>query len=177
MLRRHPHTPAHLLLDDTPYFITGAIYGKRPLLQAAILKQALLDDMRTSLGDYAWRLEHWVILDNHYHILAHSLRGDDLPALMHRLHGRSARQIRAATNCELPVWWNYWDYCPRDERDYLIHLNYLLYNPVKHGFVADLKAYPYSSFHGLFEALDKQRMAQQFRAYSEFQRLVMNDDF
>ncbi len=52
MLRRHPHTPAHLSLDDTPYFITGAIYGKRPLLRTEGLKQILLEAMHRSFSEY-----------------------------------------------------------------------------------------------------------------------------
>lgn len=43
MLHRHPNTPAHLFIDDAPYFITGAIYQKRKLLQNVALKQVLLD--------------------------------------------------------------------------------------------------------------------------------------
>ena len=66
MLHRHPHTPAHLALDDAPYFITGAIHQKRPLLREAALKQTLLDELQTRFEACGWRLEHWVILDNHY---------------------------------------------------------------------------------------------------------------
>jgi putative transposase len=172
MLRRHPHTPAHLALGAATYFITGAIC---PLLQAPSLKQALYDTLRQRFESYSWTLEHWVILDNHYHIMARS-RGEDLAEIMRKLHSQSALCIRAATACELPVWWNYWDYCPRDERDYTIRLNYLLYNPVKHGYVTDLKEYAFSSFHGLLQQ-GKDALARQFRAYPEFRTLDEKDDF
>jgi putative transposase len=178
MLRRHPHTPAHLFVDDAAYFITGAIYGKRPLLRDNALKQILFEAMEKSFGEYGWSLAHWVILDNHYHLMAQSRRGEDLAAIMHKLHGRTGHIIRAATHCELPVWWNYWDYCPRDEHDYTVHLNYLLYNPIKHGAVSDLKDYPYSSFSKLFQEVGKERLSQQFRDYPEFRTLDgKKDDF
>jgi putative transposase len=142
------------------------------------VKHILLDEMRRSFSEYAWSLEHWVILDNHYHLMARSRCGADLPAVIHKLHGRNSHAIRAATACGLPVWWNYWDYCPRDEQDYYIRLNYLLYNPVKHGYASDLKQYPYSSFHGLFEALGKERLARQFHDYPAFRALDDGaDDF
>ncbi|OAD22046.1 hypothetical protein THIOM_002169 [Candidatus Thiomargarita nelsonii] len=35
MFKRHPHTPIHAFFDDTPYFLTGAIYKKRPLLASS----------------------------------------------------------------------------------------------------------------------------------------------
>lgn len=87
MLHRHPNTPAHLFIDDAPYFITGAIYQKRKLLRNAALKQGLLDKIRANTRHFGWTLEHWVILDNHYHLMLRSRRGDDLPELMQRVHG------------------------------------------------------------------------------------------
>jgi putative transposase len=177
MLRRHPHTPAHLALDDAPYFITGAIYGKQPLLQSDALKGMLLKEMRQCAEHFGWTLDHWVILDNHYHAILKSRRGADLPVLMRRLHGRTSPVIRKATACPPPIWWNYWDYCPRDECDYLVRLNYLLYNPVKHGCVADLKDYPHSSFHDLLGRLGREGLAERFRAHPEFRTLDVADDF
>lgn len=141
MLKRHHHTPAHLFLDDTPYFITGGIYKKRPLLAEATAKAYLLELLQTTFQQHGWDLHHWVILDNHYHVLGQSSRGEDLTPIFRAVHSRSAIVIRQMTKCAKPVWWNYWDYCPRSEKDYLIRLNYLLYNPVKHGYVTDLRDY------------------------------------
>ena len=177
MLRHHSHIPAHLFLDDTAYFITGAIYNRQPLLQTDALKHELLLCMRQVFSTHGWELQHWVILDNHYHLLAKSRRGKDMSSIIGELHSRSAHFIRQATTCALPVWWNYWDYCPRDEQDYYRHLNYLLYNQVKHGYVTDLKQYAYSSFHELFDHLGKEALAQQFRFYADFRSLDLPDDF
>lgn len=41
----------------------------------------------------------------------------------------------------------YWEHCIRDEADYQNHLDYIHYNPVKHGFVQSVQDWPYSSFH------------------------------
>ena len=41
----------------------------------------------------------------------------------------------------------FWEYAIRDERDYAQHLDYLPYNPVKHGLVTSVVDWPYSSFH------------------------------
>jgi len=38
-------------------------------------------------------------------------------------------------------------HCIRDEQDYQNHLDYIHYNPVKHGYVQLVKDWPYSSFH------------------------------
>jgi putative transposase len=41
----------------------------------------------------------------------------------------------------------YWEHQIRDEDDLQRHLNYLHYNPVKHGLVERVRDWPYSSFH------------------------------
>nr|WP_313224145.1 hypothetical protein [Pseudoxanthomonas mexicana] len=35
----------------------------------------------------------------------------------------------------------------RDETDFARHVDYIHWNPVKHGFVARAKDWPYSTFH------------------------------
>ncbi len=181
MLKRHKHTPAHLLRDNTPYFITGAIYRKRRLIADSDLKQILLELIKGYLQKNNWELHHWVILDNHYHLIGKSCKGKILPEMMRNIHRFSGIPIRKATSCEKPVWWNYWDYCPRDEKDYLIRVNYLLNNPVKHGYTDNLRDYPFSSFHKTYADMGRDQLAEQFRRYPEYKTLVLweaqEDDF
>ena len=41
----------------------------------------------------------------------------------------------------------YWEHVLRDERDLAAHVDYIHYNPVKHGLVECAAQWPYSSFH------------------------------
>ncbi|MDX1811984.1 MAG: transposase, partial [Gammaproteobacteria bacterium] len=41
----------------------------------------------------------------------------------------------------------FWEHTIRDEKDLEQHINYIHYNPVKHGLVKSVKDWPYSSFH------------------------------
>ena len=43
----------------------------------------------------------------------------------------------------------YWEHCIRDEQDLNVHMDYIHYNPVKHGYVSRAADWPYSSFHNL----------------------------
>jgi putative transposase len=175
MLKRADHRPPHLLLDDQHYFITGAIYQRRALLDSQ-LKHKLTALAQTVFSDAGWSLEHWVCLDNHYHLIAKSREGKVLPGLIRSLHSRSGFLIRQRTSCSTPVWYNYWDYCLRDERDYYQHLNYLLWNPVKHGYVRDLNDWPYSSFHDLMAARGREHLVAQFKAFPDFRALDIEYD-
>jgi putative transposase len=41
----------------------------------------------------------------------------------------------------------FWEHLIRDETDYRQHVDYIHWNPVKHGYVKCVKEWPYSSFH------------------------------
>ena len=127
---------------------------------------------------FGWEFQHWVILDNHYHVLAKSRQGNDLVSIMKNIHSVSGFRIKQATQAQNPIWWNYWDYCPRDENDYFRHLNYLFNNPVRHGYITDLNDYPFSSFHQYFKQQGRDELVRQFRAYPEYKTLFsVEDDF
>ena len=49
---------------------------------------------------------------------------------------------------ERGVWQQrYWEHLIRDEEDYARHMDYIYWNPVKHGLTKQVKDWPYSSFH------------------------------
>jgi putative transposase len=41
----------------------------------------------------------------------------------------------------------FWEHVIRDEQDFRRHLDYLHWNPVKHGYVKRVIDWPYSTFH------------------------------
>ncbi len=65
-------------------------------------------------------------------------------------------QSRISKN-EKTVWQRrYWEHLIRDEKDWQRHMDYIHYNPVKHGLVERPGDWPHSSFeravkHGLYE--------------------------
>ena len=46
----------------------------------------------------------------------------------------------------------FWEHQIRDERDLQNHINYIHYNPVKHGLVKDIDAWPWSTYHKYVES-------------------------
>ena len=58
---------------------------------------------------------------------------------------RSARHI---VKREKGVWQRrYWEHAIRDESDLVRHVDYIHFNPVKHGLVTRVRDWPHSSFH------------------------------
>jgi putative transposase len=55
---------------------------------------------------------------------------------------------RRQTKHERGVWQRrFWEHAIQDQRDYDAHLDYIHFNPVKHGWVARVADWPHSSFH------------------------------
>jgi putative transposase len=174
--KNYRHNPTHIFMDDTPYFITAAIYQKRCLLKNPEHKEHLLNCIKYYFDKYQWALHHWVILDNHYHLLGQSRIGQDLSLIMTQIHSVSGYHIKQVVQTQRRIWWNYWDYCPRDEKDYLVRLNYLLINPIKHGYTSNLYDYPFSSFHQYIAETGRESLMKQFKEHTEHKSLILPED-
>jgi putative transposase len=135
MTRREFHPP-HIYLDDTCYFLTASIAGRRPLLDTDAKRILVRDVLKETVEQYAVRLYAWVILANHYHLLLKTADGVPIHRFVKRLHGASA--IRLNKHDCTPgrkVWYQYWDRFPRNEEDFWSYFNYIHVNPLKHGYV------------------------------------------
>jgi len=101
----------------------------------------------------------WVVLLEHLHCIIELPAGDDDFALRWRLIKSNfsktiakteKRSISRQTRGERGIWQRrYWEHLIRNEADYVAHMDYIHYNPVKHGHVSQVKDWPYSTFHGL----------------------------
>ena len=107
----------------------------------------------------AWHrftIEAAVILPDHLHMIRTLLEGDpDFPlrwrliksAFSRRLPGGEPISASRAAKGERGVWQRrYWEHALRDENDFVRHLDYIHFNPVKHGHAIRPRDWPYSSF-------------------------------
>ncbi len=172
---KHITHPCHLYIDDAPYFITAATYQHQKLLDDE-LKSQLEKIIQKTFKEYGWKLDAWVILDNHYHLLCQSKHGKDLTRIMAKVHNLSAQLIKAKTGVTTKIWSNYWDYCPRNAEEYTTRLCYLLNNPYKHGYVDDLKDWQWSSFHQYYQEKGKQHLKKQFQQHADYKTLQLEED-
>ena len=108
---------------------------------------------------HPFHIDGWVVLPEHMHFILTLPKSDDDYAnrirLIKNLFSRSIPKtehrssVRKRKN-ERGIWQRrYWEHTIRDDRDYAAHMDYLHYNPVKHGYVTQVIDWPYSSFHNL----------------------------
>ncbi len=88
-----------------------------------------------------------------------------MPVLINSLHKTSAFYIKRELDIKAkPFWYQYWDRCIRNEKHYYETAMYILYNPIKHYYIEDLKDYPFSSFQIRFQHEEKQ-LRENFLEY------------
>ncbi len=104
-----------------------------------------------------FHIDAWVVLPDHMHTLWTLPKDDaDFPRRWQAIKmafskGIAAGEVISASRrsrAERGIWQRrYWEHTIRDERDYAAHMDYIHFNPVKHGLVSDVASWPFSSFH------------------------------
>jgi putative transposase len=128
------HDPA-----GRPVFITQVSRDRLPLLVGVeSLLLGIVDELRGQLG---MRVYAHMILPDHLHLIVHGTGsfGEFMRSLKLRANRRAQRG---------PLWQNrFYDHVLRDETDLRRHLDYVHFNPVKHGLRATPEDHPFSSFN------------------------------
>lgn len=99
---------------------------------------------------YPFNIDAWVLLPEHLHYIWTLPEGDtDFPKRWGLIKVKFSKELSHPTT---PVWQNrFWEHLIRDDRDLQTHLDYIHYNPVKHGLVESPKDWPSSTFHRYLE--------------------------
>jgi putative transposase len=144
---RPNHRPPHLIIDDTWYFITAHIINKNKILEHPGHKEFWINTLHELANSGNVRVFAWVILTNHYHILAKFEKAQELPSFINKLHGRTSYQFNKIENISgRNIWYSYWDSIIRGEKDFWTRFNYIHYNPVKHQLAQKPEDWQYSSY-------------------------------
>jgi len=129
-----PHSPPHPVVDRPFYLLTAACYEHKPHMMASQRRRQLLDAHVEQFRQAGGELVAWAVLPNHYHVLAGVADVAVLGELFRATHGRLSRQWNMEDHAlGRKVWYCYSDRAIRSEGHYLTTLNYIHYNPVKHG--------------------------------------------
>ncbi len=118
---------------------------------------ALRASMETVKNAHPFTALAWVVLPDHFHIVWRLPEGDaDFPMRWMLIKAGFSRQIPATEPVrqsrirkgERGIWQRrYWEHLIHDEVDLRRHVDYIHFNPVKHGYVERVRDWPYSSFH------------------------------
>ena len=142
------------------YFFTVVTKGRQPLLTQPESIARLKAAFSHVMASRPFEVQAAVILPDHLHVSWRLPECDVDFSLRWRLIKRYfSVGVQATVNKrrEKGVWQRrYWEHLIRDERDWQRHMDYIHYNPVKHGYVSAPADWPHSSFrravkNGLYE--------------------------
>jgi len=137
------------------FFTVNLLERKKTLLVDEI------DQLRCVLNkvkqDHPFQLDAMVVMPDHMHVLMTLPENDNNYAMLWTLikagFSRALPKIERINASrkkkgERGIWQRrYWEHYIRDDNDYQKHVDYIHYNPVKHGYVTRAVDWPYSTIH------------------------------
>ena len=134
-------------IPGATYFFTVNLCDRSSDLLVAEI-ETLRASVRQVRDRSPFHLDAWVVLPDHMHCLWTLPQNDsDFPERWRCIKAGFSRALRGRRKGERSIWQRgYWEHTIRDDRDYTAHMDYIHFNPVKHGFVADPADWPFSTF-------------------------------
>jgi putative transposase len=143
------------------YFFTVVTHDRRPILTTELGRSILRNVLREEKQKRPFEVIAIVLLPDHLHTVWTLPSGDsDFSKRWARIksnfsrhylnHGGIDGELSASRkrHLERAVWQRrYWEHTCRDEENLKRCVDYIHGNPVKHGLVAMVSDYPWSSFH------------------------------
>jgi len=142
------------------YFFTVVAYRRQAILCHPQIREALRLAILRVRETLPFTVEAWVLLPDHLHAMWTLPENDADFSKRWSLIKRHVSQACPQFNREdwvnesqnkrreSTLWQRrFWEHQIRDERDFQIHMDYIHYNPVKHGLVKQAVDWPYSTLH------------------------------
>ncbi len=116
----------------------------------------LRNAVRLTRRPHPFTIDAWVVLPDHLHCVWTLPEGDDdfstrwrlIKAIFTRaLPGGERRSEARLRSGERAIWQRrFWEHAIRDDEDFAAHVDYVHFNPVKHGYVREAAKWPHSTF-------------------------------
>ena len=137
------------------YFFTVTLTDRRSTALVDHI-DALRAAFRAGRRERPFDIDAIVILPDHLHAIFTLPPDDaDFSGRWRRIKGyfssrliATGQDLKRHPNGDLLLWQRrFWEHTIRDEGDFARHVDYIHFNPIKHGLVPRVRDWPYSSFH------------------------------
>ena len=167
--RCHPyHSPAHIESEFTSiYLITAACFEHAPIIGSS---DERLASFSANLSDFMLKhcrtLFAWVVLPNHYHVLCDVINVKTFFRALGKLHGRTSFQWNGEDGARRrKVWCNAAETVMKSEVHFYASRNYVLNNPVHHGYCAKWTDWPFSNASEYIESIGRDQALRFWKSY------------
>jgi len=125
-------------------------YDRTPILTTSENLSRLFQSFEHVMNKHSFTIEAMVIMPDHLHCIWQLFPGDFDFSTRWRLIKRYfsiTKDNPVNERGEKNIWQRrFWEHFLRDEEDWRRHMDYIHYNPVKHGYVQNPADWPHSSF-------------------------------
>lgn len=154
-----------LFIQNSYLFLTIVTYNRNPILvdNINILRQAF----KNTKKNYDFEILASVILPEHLHLIIIPKNIREYPKIIHSIKYYFSKNVQNIGGIVIPpyvlseskikkgekgIWQRrYYEHTIIDEEDLYKHLDYIHYNPVKHGVIENVKDWEFSSFDKFVE--------------------------
>ena len=148
-------------IQDGTFFFTVVTYKRLPILTSSVARSILHEAWQNVNQRFPFVTDAICLLPEHIHCIwtlpegdaNYGLRWGEIKKCFTKNYLKqigTAEQSTASrlTRGEAAIWQRrFWEHTSRDLDDYHRHLDYIHYNPVKHGLVRSVADWSWSSFH------------------------------
>ena len=143
------------------YFFTLVTYRRQKILCDAPIRDALHQAIKNTQSKHPFVVDAWVLMPDHLHCIWTLPQGDAnfsqrWSIIKRRVSISCTKQYKQTQwltdskkkHRESTLWQRrFWEHQIRDQNDFNNHLDYIHFNPVKHGLCEQPILWPYSTFH------------------------------
>jgi putative transposase len=142
-----------LSLPGYPHHVIQRGNNRQAIFSSAVDYQTLLDLMEENSKKFGVALHAYVLMSNHFHLLATPESADSLPRMMQAVGRRYVRYFNDGQGRSGTLWEGRYRSTLIQTESYLLAcMAYIDLNPVRAGLAADARDYPWSS-HGHYVGL------------------------
>ena len=161
-----PHSPPHPMRDQLFYLLSVACFQHQSHVDSPQRRQEVLDALFEAFIRRGMEIRAWVVLPNHYHLLVQAVVFNDVGRALRFVHGNLALGWNLQDRVPgRQVWYRFTDRAIRSEGHYYTTLNYIHYNPVKHGWSASPYDWVHSSVSWYLEHEGREWLRDLWVAY------------
>jgi len=149
------------LHNGLTFFFTVVAYQRRPIFCDPGFRAALRQSITAVRVARPFTIDAWVLMPNHMHCIwtlperdfDYGRRWGEIKRYVSNvcretLHDPALLKRSAKKRNESTIWQRrFWEHQIRNDVDFERHMDYVNFNPVKHGFVLNVAEWEHSTFH------------------------------
>jgi putative transposase len=149
------------ILDGGTFFFTVVTYNRRPILTTPVAREILHSAWTNVQERFPFKTDAICLLPEHLHCIwtlpagdtKFSIRWKEIKRLftrdyLYRVGPGEFRNQSHQKQGEAAIWQRrFWEHTIQNQDDLARHIEYIFFNPVKHGLVECVSEWQWSSFH------------------------------